>query len=93
MKHKRFAIVGGVALVLLVFFTFVNHVPVEQLYTKTIDSNPQKFHLFVTSNSISYWITQDPRASDEWLFRSGGGLLPNNALEPTATAPSVLTNK
>jgi hypothetical protein len=93
MKHKRFAITAGIALVLLVFFILLNRVPVEQLDANAFDNNPQNFHLSVTNKSVSYWITLDPRASDKWLFRSGGGLLPNNTPEPTATVPLVLTNK
>jgi hypothetical protein len=93
MKPKRFTITAGIALVLLVFFTFLNRVPVGQLDANTLDNNPQKFHLSATNKSVSYWITLDPRASDKWLFRSGGGLLPDNAAGPMAAALSVSTNK
>jgi len=37
-----------------------------------VDENPQKFHMFRTNGTIVHWITQDPRASDKWLFNAGG---------------------
>jgi hypothetical protein len=39
------------------------------------NGNPQQFHLWATSNSISFTFNCDPRATDEWLFRTGGGMM------------------
>jgi hypothetical protein len=51
-------------------FTASRRMPIEPL-----NNNPQKFCLWSTGTSFSYSFTCDPRASDEWLFRSGGGLM------------------
>ncbi len=50
-----------------------------------VDDNPQKFYLSLTSTSISYSFNCDPRAADEWLFRTGGGLMAgtNSSLQLT----------
>lgn len=40
-----------------------------------VNSNPQQFHLWATSNSIAYTFNCDPRATDELMFKTAGGML------------------
>jgi hypothetical protein len=43
------------------------------------NDNPQDFFLRGTTSSFSYYFRYDPRAADEWLFRSGARLINTSA--------------
>lgn len=66
--------VPAVAGLALLSFNARNRVGIEPP-----DNNPQRFHLSATGTSMSYSFTYDPRAADEWHFRSGGGAIPGPA--------------
>jgi hypothetical protein len=57
-----------------------------------LDNNPRKFHLWVTGSSYQYTITYDPRETDIWMFKSGGGGTVPASYYP-AIIPPALTNR
>jgi hypothetical protein len=89
MKCNSLVWHGGIFLSLLIAFTgvvVVRRRPVSaRLSQDQVDDNSQKFYLWRTGTSISYSFNCEPRAADEWLFRTGGGLLAgtNRSLELT----------
>ncbi len=79
MKHDRFAQAGYVVAAILicagawaVFNGLLQSIPVP---ARREDNNPQHFYLSSTGSAYSYTFTCDPRATDGWLFASGGGTM------------------
>jgi hypothetical protein len=65
------------------FIIFESHSAFTKRSAAAVDDNPQHFHLWATSNSIAFTFNCDPRAADEWLFRSAGGKMVDGQLELT----------
>jgi hypothetical protein len=71
------------ALLAMVFATAINVLKISPVEFPR-GNNPDKFYLWRTNSSCDCFFTYDPRAADEWLFHTGGGMESSPTLMKTA---------
>ena len=72
LAHQGLALLSFMAVT--GFFIVESDSASTRMFAPAVDDNPQKFRVWVASNSVLHTFNCDPRAADVWLFQTGGGL-------------------